>query len=503
MSNWYLPLIILVPIIGAMLLALFEQIKTLLTKIRINPEIFTNITANIVALLTLGLGAYSVTSTSTWKYNTTPNGLLSYGLLEAILVTLFAFLVWLAVLFSADYMKGKNGLGFYYALIFTLLAGLSSLVMASNYFTFFIAWELMALSSYALVSFERQKRGAVESSLKYFIMSTAGSLFVLLATALTFGLYGTLDFEELMKVSEGSNVTAIILALFIIGFGVTASMIFLNAWLPDAHSNAPSTISALLSGIVVKAGAYAFYRTIYWAYGGYYEHGLLGDTSLVISWLGILTMLEGNLMVFAQFWRKDIIDFKRILAYSTTVHLGYVILGLGAGTKLGVESSILHIITHALGKGALFLLSGTMIAAVSSRDLRKMKGLGRRSPIIATTLTVGLLSLGGIPITGGFVSKLLIILSALNSDLHSYGMNVAIVILAVINSILALGGYLYLLKYIVFDEPEEKSEAPIKVPVWEAIALIILVISLIVIGLWPTKLFSIIEKAVKALDILL
>lgn len=503
MTGWYLPIIILVPIIGAMLLALFEQIKAFIGRIKINPEILIHVTANIVALLTLGFGAFSIANSSIWGYNTTPHGLLNYGLLEGVLITLFAFLSWLAILFSADYMKNKNGLGFYYALIFTLLAGLSSIVMASNYLTFFIAWELMALSSYALVSFERQKRGAVESSLKYFLMSTAGSLFILLASALTLGQYGTLDFAELNQLAEGSNVTALIVALFVIGFGFTASMIFLNAWLPDAHSNAPSTISALLSGIVVKAGAYAFYRTIYWAYAGYYQNELLGDTSLVISWLGILTMFEGNLMVFAQFRRKDIIDLKRILAYSTTVHLGYVILGLGAGTKLGLEASVLHIVTHALGKGSLFLLSGTMITAVSSRDLREMKGLGRRSPFMGITLTVSLFSLGGIPITAGFWSKLLVILSALNSDVHSYGMNVALVILAAINSLLALGGYLYLLKYLVFDAPDETDKEKPKIPLWETLSLLILMISLIVIGFWPTKVFSIIEKAIESLDIVL
>jgi len=498
MVNWYLSLIVFIPILGAVILALFEQLRELFKRWKINTDTILHVTANIFALVVLGLALYSIKSTDIRQWFKTEDTLLGYGAIESILVTLFAFIVWLSVLFSVDYMKNKEGLGYYYALIMTLLTGLTSIVMASNYFTFFVAWELMALSSYALVSFERNQRGAVEASLKYFVMSTAGSLLILLATALTYGVYGDISFSYLSEnVFHGNNITALIVALYIIGFGVTASVIFLNAWLPDAHSNAPSTISALLSGIVVKAGAYAIYRTLYWSFMGY-NKTLIRDTSLVISWLAILTMFEGNLMVLAQFRRKDIIDIKRILAYSTTVHLGYVLFGIGAGTELGLESSILHIITHAIGKGSLFLLSGSMIAAVGSRDLRKMKGLGRRSPVIGITITIGLLSLGGIPITGGFVSKLMVILSALNGN-HPEAMNIALVILATINSILALGGYLYLLKYVLFDKPEDESK--VRVPLFETIVLTIMSLALIVIGLWPTKLFTIIESAVTQLKL--
>jgi multicomponent Na+:H+ antiporter subunit D len=209
-------------------------------------------------------------------------------------------------------------------------------------------------------------------------------------------------------------------------------------------------------------------------------------------------MFEGNFLVFSQFWRKDIIDFKRILAYSTTVHLGFVILGLGAGTELGIGASVFHILTHAAGKGSLFLLSGVLIAAVGSRDIRDMKGMGRKSPFIGIILTIGLLSLGGIPITGGFVSKLLIILAAYNGA-YWQAMNLAIVIFAIVNSLLALGGYLYILKIIVFDEAEEKVEDKLKIPTFEGISLSIIAVILILLGVWPEKIFDLIVQAVGAL----
>lgn len=480
----YLSLILLVPIAGAGLIVLFEQLKKFLAKIKICSDCVNHALANIVALGTFLLAIVSVFDQGWLTYLGNNSGLLlEYGMIQAVLITIFSFLVWMAVLFSVNYMKGKNGLGYYYALILTLLTGLIAVVMANNFITMFIGWEMFALSAYVLVAFDRMKRGAVEASLKYFIMSTAGTMLVLLATGLTYGYFGTVRFETLAAVINLGNIDGriygLIIALFITGFSVTAAMLFLNAWLPDAHSSAPSTISALLSGIVVKAGAFGIYRTLYSAYPDMISAGV------VLSWIGILTMLEGNFLVFSQFMRKDIIDFKRILAYSTTVHLGYIILGIGslAEANLGVHASVFHILTHSLGKGALFLLSGTLIAAVGSRDIRDMKGIGRRSPFIGIVLTVALLSLGGIPITAGFISKLMVIVSSF-SGAGSYGNNIALVVLAVLNSLLALGGYLYILKIMLFDEPET-TEEKVKIPIFQMISLTIIIVLIIVLGFWP------------------
>ena len=475
----YLTLIMLVPLAGAGLIALLQQLKKYLAKIKICADCVNHGIVNVVALATFLLAIVSVFDAGWLVYLGNNSGLLlEYGLIQAVLVSIFSFLVWMAVLFSINYMKGKEGIGYYYTLILTLLTGLIVTVMANNFITLFIGWEMFALSGYVLVSFDRMKRGAVEASLKYFIMSTAGSMLVLLATALTYGFYGTVNFELLALLAPTkSGILGLIVALYITGFSVTAAMLFLNAWLPDAHSSAPSTISALLSGIVVKAGAFGIYRTLYSAYPGMIEAGV------VLSWIGILTMLEGNFLVFAQFWRKDIIDFKRILAYSTTVHLGYIILGIGSNTILGVQASVFHILTHSLGKGALFLLSGTLIAAVSSRDIRDMKGIGRRSPFIGIVLTIALLSLGGIPITAGFISKLMVIVSTF-SGAGALGNNIALVVMAILNSLLALGGYLYILKIMLFDAPEA-TEEKVKIPLFQMISLSIIVVIILVLGFWP------------------
>ena len=141
------------------------------------------------------------------------------------------------------------------------------------------------------------------------------------------------------------------------------------------------------------------------------------------------------------------------------------------------------------------MLSGIIIAAIGSRDVREMKGIGRRSPLIGIFLTIALLSLGGIPITGGFYSKLLVIISAFNGY-HSAAMNIFIVIMAIINSVLALGGYLYILKYMLFDEPDAKAADKIKIPIVQTIVMIIIVVLIIFIGIWPDSILQFIGLAV-------
>ena len=481
----YLSLLLLVPIAGAGLIALLQQLKKYLTKFKICTDCINHALANLVAFGVFLLGIISV-FVDNWRIYLNLNSglLLEYKIIQAVMVSVFSFLVWMAVLFSINYMKGKEGIGYYYALILTLLTGLSTVVMANNFITLFIGWEMFALSGYVLVAFDRRKRGAVEASLKYFIMSTAGSMLVLLATALTYGYFGTVSYTALATVTVlNFKVVGLIVALFITGFAVTAAMLFLNAWLPDAHSSAPSTISALLSGIVVKAGAFGIYRTLYSAYPDFVPAGV------VLSWIGILTMIEGNFLVFSQFWRKDIVDFKRILAYSTTVHLGYIILAVGSNTMLGVQASVFHILTHSLGKGSLFLLSGTLIAVVGSRDIRDMTGIGRRSPFIGIILTIGLLSLGGIPITAGFISKLMVIVAAFNGA-GAIANNIALVVFAIINSLLALGGYLYILKIMLFDEPTEKADEKVKIPIFQMISLTILAVVILLFGFWPNGIMQ-------------
>lgn len=499
----YLSLIIIIPIIGAILLTIVEQLKNIFKNSNVHNIVIHSI-ANVTAAIAFIFSLLTVIIGELWKYNTV--SLLEYGLLESLLITLFAFIVLMVVLFSVEFMKNKKAISYYYALIFTLFAGLTGVIMATNYFTLFISWEFMALSAIALIGYEREKRGAVEASLKAFIMGSVGAFLILLATALTFGIYGTVNFQELHTIivektsasgtGINTNILGVIIGLYIIGFGFSACMIFLNTWVSDATSNALSTVSVLLSGIVAKAGVYGIYRTLYWAFAGK-DGSILTDTSLVLAWIAILTILEGNYLVFVQFKRNDIVDLKRIFAYLSIVQIGFILLGLGAGTKDGLEASLFAILSHTLSITVLFLTSGIILNATRTSDLRKITGIGRKTPLIGVAITTSCLSLAALPITGGFVSRTLIIIATLNGS-HSANMNLALMIVAIICSVFALVGNGYVIKTILFGEPEEEK-GTIKLSIIERSVLVILVILIIAMAIFYSGILNIIRQAIQNL----
>ncbi|MHA2253617.1 MAG: complex I subunit 5 family protein, partial [Candidatus Kariarchaeaceae archaeon] len=301
------------------------------------------------------------------------NGL-SADWLSATLAVLFQFIFLIAGLFSIYYIPEKR-YGSFFTMFFALQVGLSLVVFASNLFILFVFWELMVVSGYVLVVFEK-KAESIEAGFKYLVMSSTGSLILLLGVALLTGLVDSLNFTDIQAAEDITSSTTgkIAIGLIIVGFGVTAGMVAMNQWLPDAHPAAPAPVSALLSGIIVKAGIYGIYRSVTLLVPSV---GFDTNTSQVLLIVGLVTMTEGNIMVLAQLQRKDSIDFKRILAYSTTVHLGYLLMVVGLQTDIGKLALLFHTINHAVAKGLLFLVSGYLIHTYRSRDLRALQGIGR------------------------------------------------------------------------------------------------------------------------------
>ena len=240
-------------------------------------------------------------------------------------------------LFSIYYID-KNRLGVYYTMLGGLQLGVNLVLLANHFFLLFVFWELMVISGYILVVFENQAE-SYEAGFKYLTMSSMGSLFMLLGIALLTSLVPDLSFDSIKKINILDTFTGrLAMSCLIIGFGVTAGFVFLNQWLADAHPAAPAPISSLLSGIIVKLGIYGIYRTQTILL---HPLSLNFSSSTIIVIIGIITMTEGNFMVISQFLRNDTIDVKRILAYSTTVHLGYLLLVVGFNSELGkIEEAV-------------------------------------------------------------------------------------------------------------------------------------------------------------------
>src|ERR1044071_7424627 len=242
-------------------------------------------------------------------------------------------------------------------MLLAMMGLMIGLVSASDLFNLWVWFEGMAVSSYLLVAFYREQSASLEAGMKYLVQSATGSVLVLMGIAMVLTQTGTLDMAEIAKAAAGSHVNHMALlaagALFVIGFGVKVALVPMHTWLPDAHSQAPSGISAMLSGVVIEIGLIAMLRAL---------SVLTGFTSswgLIFIVFGAVNILYGNLLAL----RQTVV--KRMLAYSSLSHIGYILLGLGialySGVALGAHGAFFHLFNHMLMKGLAFLSVGALM----------------------------------------------------------------------------------------------------------------------------------------------
>lgn len=250
------------------------------------------------------------------------------------------------------------------------------------------------------------------------------------------------------------------------GFGLKSALVPFHAWLPDAHPAAPAPVSAMLSGVLIKAlGVYALVRIFYSVIGG--SPGIL----FVLMFLGAVSMVLGVFLAIGQ-W-----DMKRLLAYHSISQIGYIFLGIGLGTPLGILGGLFHLFNHSVFKSLLFLNSGAVEYAVGTRDLREMGGLKERMPVTAGTSLVASMSIAGIPPFNGFWSKLIIILAAVQAGHPIYAA------FAVIASILTLASFAKVQKYAFFGKLNKKFKDVKEVPGFMCGSMILLAAICIVSGI--------------------
>jgi len=368
------------------------------------------------------------------------------------MVSLFVLMGIIVTLYSLKYMSEDSGLEKYYALLLLLISGLTGVAISGDLFTLFVFWELMCIASYALVAFRKDRWEPIEAGFKYLVMSTIGSLIALYGISILYGMTGTLNIAEIASRMPSSWTVEgyFSIAMIISGFGVTAAIFPFHSWLPDAHPAAPSPISALLSGVVIKAGAYSILRVLFIVLGpARYDFG----TMLLI--LGVATMTVANLLVFPQR------DIKRFLAFSSIANVGIIITAAGVAAYVAYHSpadiyvaylalagGAFHILNHAIGKGLLFLASGNFIHEIKSRDIVDLEGISKRMPYSGASFSLGALSLGGIPPLAGFWSKLIIILSLLY--MSSAPLMMAVAVIMILNSLFSAAYYIWLIQRISF-----------------------------------------------------
>ncbi|MEM3737255.1 MAG: proton-conducting transporter membrane subunit [Candidatus Bathyarchaeia archaeon] len=428
--------------------------------------------------------------------------------LSIFMAYLFVGVGLLVAVYSLKYMEHDIGVEKYYALLLAMVGGMVGVSFAGDLFNLFIFWEVMSISAYVLVAYRKHHWEPVEASFKYLVMSTFGSILFLYAMSFLYGLTGTLDMtyvaEGLALVKPSGIVLLALAAMFICGFGVTASIVPFHTWLPDAHPAAPASISAMLSGVVIKVGVYAVYRVLFTVFDPFSF-----DFGTVLILFGLVTMTVANLMALLQS------DVKRLLAYSSVVNIGYILAGVGIGAYalsnyypttptvaalvavLAIEGSLFHIFNHAVGKGLLFLGTGCFIHEAKSRDLSELEGIGRRMPWTGFSFSIGLLTLAGVPPFSGFWSKLFIILAGFNLAQSPFLVGATIVI--VLNSILAAVYYLWVLQRLVIKAPRPAIEMAREVSPIMVAPIVILAVITILAGVWPGLVINAVESATRAL----
>ncbi|MBP1633649.1 MAG: putative dehydrogenase [Acidobacteria bacterium] len=403
------------------------------------------------------------------------------GLLLAGTVLALTFVV---TLFSVPYMRGEEGEEKYYALLVAMAASMIGLGCADDLFNLWVWFEAMAVTSFLLVAFYREQKASLEAGVKYLVQSAVGSAFVLIGIALVFGRTGTLRLSAILAAVSATGATPGLLAaggLFLIGFGVKTALVPLHTWLPDAHSMAPSGISAMLSGVVIEAGLVAMLRSL----------GALAAVAstwgALILAFGALNMIVGNLMALRQ------TQVKRLLAYSSVSHMGYMLLGFGVAVGYGIANGaaggFFHLANHAVMKGLAFLAVGALlysmkIARGSHEPLmvQDLDGASNRYPVTAFALSVAVLALGGLPPLSGFMSKWQIMVAGFET--RNPGVEL-LVIFAALNSVLSLAYYAPLVNRMYRNEPSPAVAAGKPVTFLLGAPLVALTLVVVALGMWP------------------
>ncbi|MBI5223084.1 hydrogenase 4 subunit F [Candidatus Micrarchaeota archaeon] len=451
------------------------------------------------SLLSLGFALLSVYSYIPFVTTVTDfYGLLHFDAMSAFFTLITALVSPLVFFYSIGYMRvevahkevDERTLGKYYALLSLFLSAMFAATLASNFLVIWGAIEATTLASAFLISFYNTPE-SVEASWKFFVINSVGITvafigILLLGMGLSHGGVISLDLDSL--ISSATIVDPLILKVAIvfifIGFGTKVGFVPLHAWLPDAHSQAPTPVSALLSGVLLNVALYAIIRT----------YQIVLPNSELASFVSSLFLFFGTLSLgFAAMRLYHQKNLKRLLAYSSIENMGVVALALGFGGSIGFFAAFFHLLSHSLAKPLAFLVGGIVTTAYHTKDIDKIKGAGDSIPLFGTLLMLVLLGVAGNIPFGTFFSEIALIAAGFSSG------NYLLVLLVVVFIIAAFGSMLLKSLEMIIG-PKVESAASFKPDLTMAMATVILMLLVLVAAFAPpAQLLSIIQLSIKAL----
>ena len=349
----------------------------------------------------------------------------------------------------------------FYSSYLLCLTGLLGVTITGDAFNLFVFLEISSLSSYVLISLGPDRR-ALTAAYQYLVMGTIGATFIVIGVGLLYHATGSLNMYDLGTRLPGAGYDRVVVAAFAfltIGAALKLALFPLHLWLPNAYTYAPSSVSAFLAATATKVAVYILLRFIFTVFGVEFSFGTL-PTATPLMVLAIIAMFAASTVAIFQ----D--NVKKLLAYSSVAQIGYMVLGVSLATVAGLTATILHLFNHALMKGALFLVMGCVFYRVRSVHIDDFAGLGRRMPWTMAAFVCGGLSLIGVPLTAGFISKWQLLLAVLDTDKWW------IAVLVVLSSLLAVIYVWRVVEKAYFESPpaghDKIEEAPLSllVPTW-------------------------------------
>lgn len=391
-------------------------------------------------------------------------------LLSALLVTLLSY----------NYLKQLDGIREeYYIILFTSTLGASLLAVANHFILFFLGLETLTLSLYILIAFEKSKSRSIEAGIKYLVLASVSSAFLLFGMGLMYLTFGTMQFSEIVvAMTHLVKLPPLFIygfGMMLVGIGFKLALVPFHMWTPDVYQGAPAPVSSYIA-TVSKGAVMAVFIRFFFTIKGFENQSIF----LVISGIAILSMFVGNILAIQQ---KNI---KRLLAYSSIANMGYLIIILLTGSNTGIQSSIFYLITYFITTiGAFGVISLLSTNQFEMEEIIDYKGLFWKKPWVAAVLTLCMLSLAGIPITAGFIAKFYLILESMNAGL------LILVFAMIINSVIGL--YYYLRVINTMFSTANTTELP-SISVLGKLTLVLISIGILVLGVYPGWLIDFIAK---------
>ena len=435
---------------------------------------------------------------SYWMGSRVPAGGYAIGIaMEVDAMSLFfgvliSTAVFVACIYSIQYMSHDDNVPQYYTLFLMLAGGVMGMVLTGDLFNMFIMVEILTFAAVALTAFRNTVTGALEAAFKYLVVGSIGSTCILAGTIVLYAQMHTLNLAQLsaMIPDHFTTSTKLAFALLYIGFSTKAFLVPFHPLAADAHGAAPASISLIISGVLTKCGIYGIIRLTYFLF----QSMNLGTTQFLLVFVGSVSMFVCVTMALAQH------DFKRLLAFHSISQIGYVLTAVGLSTALGLSAGVYHAMNHTIFKGLLFLAAGAVLHETGTTDLGKLGGLSKKMPHTTVLFLIGAAAISGIPPFNGFASKWMIYQATYQKAVESGNIGFLLVtIVALVTSTLTLASFVKVTQSVFFGQLPRELEHVKEVPFGMRFAMGILAFLCITTGLFPEQVTRFLtEPAAKA-----